>query len=81
MAASSMVLALPPDRTPRTRPIARGDPAFARVTAAFFLGGFATFALLYSVQPLLPLFARDFDVSPAIASLSLSLATGSWRPR
>ena len=63
-----------------TRPIARGDPAFARVTAAFFLGGFATFALLYSVQPLLPLFARDFDVSPATASLSLSLATGVMAP-
>jgi YNFM family putative membrane transporter len=57
------------------RPIARGDPAFARVTAAFFLGGFATFALLYSVQPLLPVFARDFDVSPGVASLSLSIAT------
>jgi MFS transporter, YNFM family, putative membrane transport protein len=62
------------------RRIARGDPAFTRVTAAFFLGGFATFALLYSVQPLLPLFARDFHVSPAIASLSLSLATGVMAP-
>jgi MFS transporter, YNFM family, putative membrane transport protein len=79
---------LPPSMVPSvsarsntsTRPIARDDPAFARVTAAFFLGGFATFALLYSVQPLLPLFARDFDVSPAIASLSLSLATGVMAP-
>jgi len=60
---------------PGARPIARGNPAFIRVTAAFFLAGFATFASLYCVQPLLPVFAVDFDVTPAVASLSLSLAT------
>jgi MFS transporter, YNFM family, putative membrane transport protein len=77
---SSMISSASARPNTSTRPIARGDPAFTRVTAAFFLGGFATFALLYSVQPLLPLFARDFDVSPAIASLSLSLATGVMAP-
>lgn len=56
--------------------ISRADPDFLRVTAALFFGAFSTFALLYSVQPLLPVFARVFDVSPAVSSLSLSLTTG-----
>ena len=46
-----------------------------------FVGGFATFALLYSVQPLMPVFARDFAISPATASLSLSVTTPCWRSR
>ena len=40
------------------------------------LGSFATFAMLYCVQPLMPLFTRAFSISPAAASLSLSAATG-----
>jgi YNFM family putative membrane transporter len=56
-------------------PIRRRDPAFPRIVAAFFLGGFATFAQLYCVQPLLPIFARQFLLTPAQASLSLSLPT------
>src|SRR5277367_595129 len=77
---SSMIAPASARSNSQTRPIARGDPAFARVTAALFLGAFTTFALLYSVQPLLPIFARDFDVSPAAASLSLSLATLTMAP-
>ncbi len=62
---------------PRSSPprISRSDAAFWRVTGPLFLGGFATFALLYAVQPLMPMFAREFAVSPAVASLSLSAAT------
>jgi MFS transporter, YNFM family, putative membrane transport protein len=77
---SSMIPPASARSNSQTRPIARGDPAFARVTAALFLGAFTTFALLYSVQPLLPAFARDFDVSPAAASLSISLATLTMAP-
>jgi MFS transporter, YNFM family, putative membrane transport protein len=47
-----------------------------RISIALFLAGFATFSLLYCVQPLLPEFARHFGVSPATSSLSLSLSTG-----
>jgi YNFM family putative membrane transporter len=47
-----------------------------RISLALFLAGFATFSLLYCVQPLLPVFAQHFGVSPAASSLSLSLATG-----
>jgi YNFM family putative membrane transporter len=46
-----------------------------RVVLAFFLAGFATFSLLYCVQPLLPVFAREFRVGPAESSLPLSLST------
>nr|WP_302104708.1 MFS transporter [Polycladomyces sp. WAk] len=42
-----------------------------------FLGSFVTFASLYSTQPLIPLLAKQFHVSPASASLSLSLTTGA----
>ncbi len=53
----------------------RGDPGFARVVAAFFIGGFAIFELLYCVQPLLPEFARAFALGPATASLAVSVST------
>jgi YNFM family putative membrane transporter len=56
--------------------IGRGDARFWRVNSALFLGSFATFALLYCVQPLMPVFTRAFSISPAAASLSLSAATG-----
>lgn len=54
----------------------RGSLAYRRISLALFLAGFATFSLLYCVQPLLPAFARDFRVSPAESSLALSLSTG-----
>lgn len=53
-----------------------GTPAFRRLNLALFAAGFATFAILYCVQPLLPVFSQDFQVSPAVSSLSLSLTTG-----
>jgi YNFM family putative membrane transporter len=54
----------------------RGSSAYRRVSLALFLAGFATFSLLYCVQPLLPAFARDFAISPAVSSLALSLTLG-----
>lgn len=42
---------------------------------ALLLAGFATFAALYDVQPLLPALARQFAVAPATASLALSAST------
>lgn len=62
-------LALPPL-------VARGSPAYRRISIALFLAGFATFSLLYCVQPLLPAFTQEFGVSPAASSLALSLTTG-----
>jgi MFS transporter, YNFM family, putative membrane transport protein len=57
--------------------IAIGTPAYRQVSLALFLAGFATFSLLYCVQPLLRDFARDFHCGAAASSLSLSLATSA----
>jgi YNFM family putative membrane transporter len=56
--------------------IEHGTTAFWQTNFALFAAGFATFALLYCVQPLMPLFSADFGVSAAGASLALSLTTG-----
>lgn len=66
-----------PDSTLRIKTpyIKRGTPAFMRVTLALFSAGLATFALLYCVQPILPVLSQDFGVSPAASSLSLSVST------
>ncbi|MBS69834.1 MAG: MFS transporter [Pseudomonas sp.] len=55
--------------------ISRGTPAYRRATLALFCAGFATFALLYCIQPLLPMLAAHFSVSAASSSLALSLTT------
>ncbi|SKA01961.1 MFS transporter, YNFM family, putative membrane transport protein [Oceanospirillum multiglobuliferum] len=55
--------------------IRRSEPLFWRASLALFCGAFVTFANLYSTQALLPLLAKKFSISPAAASLSLSVAT------
>ena len=57
--------------------ITAGTPAYRRLALALVIAGLSTFALLYSVQSLLPVFARDFHVSAAESSLVVSLATGA----
>ncbi len=59
-----------------SEPIALGTPAYRRLTLAMLFAGFSTFSLLYSVQPLLPLFAANYALSAEAASLAVSLATG-----
>ena len=54
-----------------------GTPAYRRINLALFCAGFVTFVTLYDVQPLLPLFAREFNVVPAVASLPLSISTAA----
>ncbi|MBQ4853939.1 MFS transporter [Rhodanobacter sp. B2A1Ga4] len=56
--------------------IHHGTPAFRQTNLALFAAGFATFGLLYCVQPLMPEFSRHYGVSEAGAALSLSLTTG-----
>ncbi|WP_440590532.1 MFS transporter [Rhodanobacter glycinis] len=56
--------------------IHHGTPAFRRTNLALFAAGFATFGLLYCVQPLMPEFSHDYGVSAAVSALSLSLTTG-----
>jgi YNFM family putative membrane transporter len=54
-----------------------GSRQFRQTSWAMFTGGFATFALLYSAQSILPQLARDFAVSPAQSSTVVSAATGA----
>ncbi|MEK4229943.1 MFS transporter [Solibacillus sp. FSL H8-0538] len=55
--------------------IQKGTKPFKLANLALFAAGFITFANLYITQPLLPQFSQEFNVSPAMASLSLSLTT------
>lgn len=55
--------------------IKKGTKTFRKTTLAMFFGGFNTFAIMYSTQPLLPVFSHEFHISPTVASLSLSLTT------
>lgn len=57
--------------------IRRGTPAFLRANVAFFLSAFAIFASLYSVQPLLPIFAAEFGLDAGASSLALSATTAT----
>ena len=57
--------------------IRRGTPAFLRANVAFFLSAFAIFASLYSVQPLLPIFAAEFSLDAGASSLALSATTAT----
>jgi len=54
----------------------RGTPEYLRTQIALFLAGFASFSLIYCVQPLLPAFSQSFGISAAHSSLALSLTTG-----
>jgi YNFM family putative membrane transporter len=56
--------------------IYRGTAEFQRTNLALFAAGFSTFALMYCLQPLMPLFAQEFHISAATSSLSISLTTG-----
>lgn len=55
--------------------IQKGTKEFRLANLALFAAGFITFANLYITQPLLPQFTKEYGVSPAIASLSLSATT------
>ncbi len=56
--------------------IEKGTPMFLRTVLALFCGGFATFALLYCVQPMMPMFSQEFSINAAQSSLILSVSTG-----
>jgi len=71
-----MPAAVPSSPDAAARYIHHGTPDFRRTNLALFAAGFATFGLLYCVQPLMPEFSRHYGVSEAGAALSLSLTTG-----
>ncbi|WP_158318817.1 MFS transporter [Robertmurraya kyonggiensis] len=50
---------------------------FWKITIGLTLASTLNFANLYVTQPLLPLFTREFQISPTVASLAISLTTFS----
>jgi YNFM family putative membrane transporter len=52
-----------------------GSPAFKAVLFSLFLAGFAIFSSLYCIQPMMPILADYFQVSPTQSSFPLSLST------
>lgn len=68
---------LPSSSSPALRTwVQAGSPVYRRISLALFLAGFATFSLLYCVQPVLPEFAAHFGLGAAGSSLALSVSTG-----
>lgn len=57
--------------------VRRGSPEFRRINGALFLAGFATFSLVYCVQPMLPMLAETFALTASQSSLAVSLTTAS----
>ncbi|WP_017149944.1 MFS transporter [Bacillus bingmayongensis] len=57
--------------------IQKGTKTYTNASIALFLGGFVTFATLYATQPLLPILAKEFQVSATAASITLSITTGT----
>ncbi|WP_229856844.1 MFS transporter [Nocardioides flavus (ex Wang et al. 2016)] len=58
-------------------PYRPGSAGYRRVMLAVFAAGMATFVLLYDVQALLPELVVAFDLTPARATLALSLSTAT----
>jgi YNFM family putative membrane transporter len=52
-------------------------PAFRRMNVALIAAAFSTFAVIYCVQPLLPVLAEAFHLSPAASSLALSTTSAT----
>jgi YNFM family putative membrane transporter len=55
----------------------RGSSGFRRINFALFCAGLATFGTLYAAQALLPSLSTAFHLSPAGASLTVSVATSA----
>ncbi|QOD93435.1 MFS transporter [Chryseoglobus sp. 28M-23] len=53
----------------------RGSREYGRLLAALFIAGIATFTQLWSAQGVLPQIARDLEVGPATAALTVSGTT------
>ena len=52
-----------------------GTRPFLAILFSLFLAGFAIFSSLYCVQPMMPIFADFFHVSPTHSSFPLSFST------
>lgn len=55
----------------------QGTRPFRLANSALFASSLITYAAMYCTQPLLAIYAREFAVAPAVASLTVSLTTSS----
>ena len=55
--------------------ISRQSPQYRNILLALFMAGFASFSALHCVQPMMPVLAQYFQVSPTLSSYPLSIAT------
>lgn len=55
----------------------RGTASYRNASLALFAGAFITYAVMYCTQPLLPIYTREFHITPAEASLSISVTTSA----
>ncbi|RDE09728.1 MFS transporter [Pelagibacterium lacus] len=62
---------------PTSSGIERNSPDYWRASIALFLAAFSVFASVYSVQPILPLLATEFDLDAATSSFAVSATTGT----
>lgn len=61
---------------PIPQSISQGTVEYKKAGIALFLLGFASFSLIYCVQPLLPNLSQSFHIAPSASALALSLTTG-----
>lgn len=59
------------------RYISYGTKPFYAILLCLFLAGFAVFSSLYCVQPMMPIFAQFFAVTPTHSSFPLSFSTSA----
>jgi YNFM family putative membrane transporter len=55
--------------------LTQSAPAYRRITTALFAGALATYASLYTTQPILPLLSQTLHITPTMASLTVSVAS------
>ncbi|CAL4325570.1 Inner membrane transport protein YnfM [Buchnera aphidicola (Mindarus abietinus)] len=55
--------------------VKRNTKKFIKIALSFFFAGFSTFSILYCVQPILPIFSKEFHLTPSQSSISLSATT------
>lgn len=52
-----------------------GSKSYKQILVSMLLGSLVTFAILYSPQPLISTFSKEFNISPSTSSFTISVAT------
>lgn len=63
------------ESTPSSSYISSGTTQFYAILLCLFLAGFSIFSSVYCVQPMMPIFANFFQITPTHSSFPLSFST------